>query len=208
MPPIYADVRGRFSLGTATSCSGILHTRAKSFAFLAPTAAAAIHIRRTEAEAAETTGTRPRIGEAPAMQTSAGTLLYRRRGDTIEVLIVHASGNFNRHAPWGIPKGIPKTGESLVEAARRETTEETGVCAGELAPLGDVVYRSRRKHLYCFFGEAPADAEPRCASWEVDAAQFVPIEQARAIMHQDQALLLDRLMLALGGLTPPREEVR
>jgi predicted NUDIX family NTP pyrophosphohydrolase len=135
------------------------------------------------------------------MQTSAGTLLYRRGVEGVEVLLVHASGNFNRHAPWGIPKGIPNPGESLVDAARRETLEETGVVSGELAPLGDVVYRSHRKQLHCFCGEAPSDAAPRCASWEIDAAEFVPIDKARARIHRDQALFLDRLTAMLSRIS-------
>src|SRR5690606_867902 len=59
---------------------------------------------------------------------SAGTLLYRRADDgSFAVLIVHPSGNYNRRDPWGIPKGLLDEGESLEEAARRETLEETGV---------------------------------------------------------------------------------
>ena len=66
------------------------------------------------------------------MKHSAGTLLYRRAGDSLEVLLVHPSGNYNRHKPWSIPKGLPDEGESLEVAARRETLEEAGVEAGDL----------------------------------------------------------------------------
>jgi hypothetical protein len=34
---------------------------------------------------------------------------------------------------------------------------------------------------------------PRCASWEVDKAEFIEITRARRIIHPDQAVLLDRL---------------
>jgi predicted NUDIX family NTP pyrophosphohydrolase len=40
------------------------------------------------------------------MKQSAGTLLYRIRDGQWEVLLIHASGSYNRHAPWGIPKGV------------------------------------------------------------------------------------------------------
>ena len=52
------------------------------------------------------------------MLQSSGTLLYRRRGAQLEVLLVHASGGYNRHKPWGIPKGLLDEGESLEAAAR------------------------------------------------------------------------------------------
>ena len=129
-----------------------------------------------------------------ALKISAGTLLYRQRGDSLEVLLVHASGNYNRRSPWGIPKGLPDEGESLEAAARRETEEETGVRAGELFALGDVTYTKSRKRIHCFGGRAPADCEPRCASWEIDGAEFVAIDEARRRIHPDQAPFLDRLI--------------
>ncbi|HEV2972775.1 MAG TPA: NUDIX domain-containing protein [Pirellulales bacterium] len=127
------------------------------------------------------------------MVQSSGTLLYRRKDAALQVLLVHPSGNYNRHKPWGIPKGLPDEGESLEAAARRETIEETGVVPGELTPLGSVFYRKSGKQIHGFAGPAPADAEARCASWEIDSAEFIPIVEARKRIHPDQALLLDRL---------------
>ncbi len=92
------------------------------------------------------------------MVQSSGTLLYRRQAvgtgalPALEVLLVHPSGNYNRHKPWGIPKGLPDDGESLEEAARRETVEEAGVVPGELTPLGSITYRKSRKVIHCFAG--------------------------------------------------------
>jgi len=43
----------------------------------------------------------------PRAKLSAGTLLYRWIDGTLEVLLVHPAGNYNRRAPWGIPKGAP-----------------------------------------------------------------------------------------------------
>jgi predicted NUDIX family NTP pyrophosphohydrolase len=128
------------------------------------------------------------------MKESAGTLLYRRRGDVLEVLLIHASGNYNRKAPWGIPKGLTDEGESLEAAARRETIEETGVTAGDLVSLSSIDYTKSRKRVHCFAGEAPADAAPRCASWEIDHAEFLPLDEARRRIHPEQAPFLDRLL--------------
>src|SRR6516225_6223444 len=103
------------------------------------------------------------------MKQSAGTLLYRDGPDGLEVLLVHASGNYNRKKPWSIPKGEPDEGEDDLEAtARRETLEEAGVQAGELIALGSIRYSKSKKTIYAFAGPAPAEAAPRCASWEVD----------------------------------------
>jgi predicted NUDIX family NTP pyrophosphohydrolase len=128
------------------------------------------------------------------MKQSAGTLLFREGSGELEVLLVHPSGAYNRKAPWSIPKGEPDTGETdLGQTARRETREETGVEASQLFSLGSVVYRKSRKTIHCFAGSAPPDAVPRIASWEIDQARFVPLTEARALLHPDQCAFLDRL---------------
>jgi predicted NUDIX family NTP pyrophosphohydrolase len=139
------------------------------------------------------------------MVHSAGTLLYRFRKDELQVLLVHPSGPYNRRAPWSIPKGIPDEGEGLEAAARRETREETGVQAGDLTAIGWVDYRRSRKRIFAFAGPAPEDAQPVCASWEVDAAEFLAADEARRRIHPDQTPLLDRLEELLKSPPPARE---
>jgi predicted NUDIX family NTP pyrophosphohydrolase len=126
------------------------------------------------------------------MKESAGTLLYRSDSGQVEILIVHPSGNYNRRAPWSIPKGLPDPGESLEEAARRETREETGVEAGELTLLGEITYTKSRKRVHAFAG-VPVVGEPRCASWEVDRAEFIAIDRAEELLHPDQRPLVAML---------------
>ncbi len=127
------------------------------------------------------------------MKESAGVLLYRRGPRGLEVLLVHPSGNYNRRAPWSIPKGLPEPGEDLETCARRETLEETGVAADKLVPLGFVDYTRSRKRIHGFAGEAPPDARPECASWEVDRAEFLPWQEALERIHPDQVELMKRL---------------
>jgi predicted NUDIX family NTP pyrophosphohydrolase len=128
------------------------------------------------------------------MKETAGTLLYRMNSQQeLEVLLVHASGNYNKNSPWGIPKGLPDRLEDLEAAARRETLEETGVVAGDLAFLAAVEYKKSRKRIHCFAGPLPANARPRCASWEVDKAELVTMSRAKEIIHPDQLELLHEL---------------
>jgi predicted NUDIX family NTP pyrophosphohydrolase len=128
------------------------------------------------------------------MKQAAGTLLYRYAGEDIEVLLVHPSGNYNRKSPWSIPKGVLDEGEGLEDAAYRETMEEAGIKAGTLFSLGYVDYTKSRKRVHCFAGPAPEGAEPHCASWEIDRAEFVTIDKARKLLHADQQAFLDRLL--------------
>ncbi len=129
-----------------------------------------------------------------ATKQSAGTLLYRVRQDDIEVLLVHPSGNYNRNAPWSIPKGLVEPAEEAELCARRETEEETGVRAGALSPIGHIDYTRSRKRIVAFAGPAPDDAAPQCASWEVDRAEFVPMARAAEIIHPDQRPFLERVI--------------
>jgi predicted NUDIX family NTP pyrophosphohydrolase len=135
------------------------------------------------------------------MKQSAGTLLYRHGPDGLQVLLVHPSGNYNRRAPWSIPKGEPGEDESDLEAtARRETLEETGVLAGSLVSLGHADYRRSRKRIHCFAGPAPDEGDPQPVSWEVDQARFLSLTEARTRLHPDQCVFLDRLVAHLGNV--------
>jgi predicted NUDIX family NTP pyrophosphohydrolase len=84
----------------------------------------------------------------------------------------------------------------LEAAACRETLEETGafVKVETLIPLGSIDYTKSRKRIFAFAGETAADVEPRCASWEIDQARFMSIEEARRLLHPEQTPFLDRLL--------------
>jgi predicted NUDIX family NTP pyrophosphohydrolase len=138
----------------------------------------------------------------PRSKIAAGTVLYRFVGEepkAMEILLVHPSGNYNRRAPWGIPKGAPNPDEGLEATARRETWEETGIeVTGALVDLGHVDYTRSKKRVHGYAGLAPEGIAPKCASWEVDKVEFIEITRARRIIHPDQAPLLDRLEQHLG----------
>jgi predicted NUDIX family NTP pyrophosphohydrolase len=139
------------------------------------------------------------MSEVVRAKLSSGTVLYRFVDGSVEVLLVHPAGNYNRRAPWGIPKGAPDPDETLEATARRETLEETGLLIdGPLVDLGHVDYTRSKKRVHGYAAPAPDGAAPRCASWEVDKVEFIEITRARRIIHPDQAALLDRLQRHLG----------
>jgi predicted NUDIX family NTP pyrophosphohydrolase len=133
------------------------------------------------------------------VKQSAGLLLYRRSSDgTLEVLVVHPSGPYNKNAPYSLPKGEPNPGEPLETAARRETLEEVGVTVdGPVSTLGHVDYTRSRKRVFAWAAELPSGAEPRCASWEIDRAEMVSTDRARELLHEAQRAFVDRLLSLL-----------
>jgi predicted NUDIX family NTP pyrophosphohydrolase len=152
------------------------------------------------------------------MKQSAGVLLYRRMSGALEVLLVHPGGPFWRnkdeHA-WSIPKGELSAGETALDAAKRELTEETGIVArGELAPLG-MVKQPSGKVVHAWTVEQDADVASICSNtfeieWppksgklcafpEVDRACWFALPVARQKISLAQEAFLDRLAALAQG---------
>lgn len=135
---------------------------------------------------------------------SAGCLVTREGAVGIEVLLAHARGATFRRPLFGIPKGLLEPGESIEEAAVRETREETGLRVVVRAPLGSVRQQSG-KIVHAFWATVhptsagAVDAHGRCAavSEEIDVCRFYPIDKAVALMIPAQREFLDRLREAL-----------
>jgi predicted NUDIX family NTP pyrophosphohydrolase len=129
---------------------------------------------------------------------SAGLLLYTGDADTLQVVVVHPSGAYNKNAAYSLPKGEPGSTEALEDAARRETLEEIGVeVNAPLLSLGHVDYKKSRKRVFAWAAKLPEGTAPRCASWEIDRAELVSWTRARELLHEDQRVFVDRLLLAL-----------
>jgi predicted NUDIX family NTP pyrophosphohydrolase len=149
---------------------------------------------------------------------SAGILLWRRRGDALEVLLVHPGGPLwaRRDAgAWSIPKGEYGDGEDPRAVALRELEEETGhrLADADLLPLGEV--RQGGGKLVSAWA-APGDLDPEAITsntftmqWpprsgrlqefpEVDRAGWFDPPTARAKLLPAQAELVDRLLAAFG----------
>lgn len=157
---------------------------------------------------------------ARATNVSAGLLLYRRRGDAVELFLAHPGGPFwarRDHGAWTIPKGGVLPGEPLLDAAVREFREETGVePRGPFITLGSVRQRSGKVvHAWAWEGDAdPALVTsntmqtewPRgSGTWlvfpEVDRCDWFDAASARERLNPAQAELVGRLeqLLAAGG---------
>jgi predicted NUDIX family NTP pyrophosphohydrolase len=160
-----------------------------------PTASPGCHWCQFVRDAGELETPRPSGVGPKANPISAGTLLYRGRGGAIEVLLVRALIRGGGAVPWGIPKGAPREGELLIDAARRETAEETGITApATLVDFGSVTASGHRKTVHCFAGRVGDDVRPVCASHEIDRAEFLTLSEARKRIRHYQKPLLDRLV--------------
>jgi predicted NUDIX family NTP pyrophosphohydrolase len=141
------------------------------------------------------------------MQVSAGCVVVlpdKELGALI--LIVHPAGPYNRHAPWSIPKGEFPRGADPRAHALREVAEETGLTVRIIRPLGECAYKSRRKRVVAFLAEIVSGAEPLWRTdlgyaipperlqWEIDAAEFLPPEEARRRLKEEQRVFVDRAL--------------
>ena len=150
-------------------------------------------------------------------RTSAGLLLFHRRGAGLEVLIGHMGGPFwarKDDAAWSIPKGEYGPGEDAFEVALREFEEEIGTPApaDSFLPLGEVK-QAGGKVLTVWAAEGDLDAAAAVSNtfsleWpprsgriqefpEIDRAAWMPVEAARTKLVRGQVPLLDRLLTAL-----------
>jgi predicted NUDIX family NTP pyrophosphohydrolase len=149
-------------------------------------------------------------------EQSAGVLVYRRAGETLEVLLVHPGGPFGKNkdaGAWSIPKGLFEAGEEPLAAARREFAEETGVrLEGDFRPLGSARQPSG-KVVHAWALRAEVDAEAIISNtfeleWppksgrkqqfpEVDRAAWFPLAEAYDKILKGQKVFLDRLASAI-----------
>jgi predicted NUDIX family NTP pyrophosphohydrolase len=147
------------------------------------------------------------------MKHSAGIVLYRRHGDSVEVLLVHPGGPlFARKdaGAWSIPKGELTPGhEDPLSVARREFEEETGApIDGPFMPLTPITQR-KNKTVCAWAVEGDLDAPairsntftmewpPRSGQRgefpEVDRAEWFALDAARQKIVAGQQPLLDEL---------------
>ncbi|MGE3152848.1 MAG: NUDIX domain-containing protein [Nitrospiraceae bacterium] len=159
-----------------------------------------------------------------AKTLSAGILLYRRRQEGLQVLLVHPGGPFwskKDDGAWSIPKGEYHEGDDALAAAKREFHEETGsevngpFCA--LSPLkqpsgkvvsvwaveGDVDETGLNSNTVSM--EWPPRSGTMQEFPEVDRGAWYDLATARTKLQQGQRGFLDQLQQLLNETvsTPP-----
>jgi predicted NUDIX family NTP pyrophosphohydrolase len=145
-------------------------------------------------------------------KTSAGLLLFRRRGGGIEVFLVHPGGPFfakKDEGAWSIPKGEMVAGEDPLACARREFREETGQAIdGDFRPLGEIRQAGGKRVVAwavsgdvdaaritsnSFELEWPPRSGRRQSFPEIDRAAWFSLAEARLRINKSQVALLERL---------------
>ncbi len=150
---------------------------------------------------------------------SAGLLLYRSQSDLTELFLVHPGGPFwakKETGAWSIPKGEFEESENPLQAAKRETEEETGVVVAapddnfiELSPVklksGKIIFawsiefnEKMPKFQSNFFEmEWPPKSGKKASFVEVDKAAWFSIDEAKKKITAGQLPLIEELQLIL-----------
>ncbi len=144
---------------------------------------------------------------------SYGILLFQQTRGRLQVLLVHPGGPFwagKDDGAWSIPKGLPEQGETDLETARREFSEETGFAVeGRFIPLGELKQPSG-KIIHAWALEHDLDVSlirsntfslewPRRSGNvseypEIDEGRWFNLEDARQKITAGQSRFLDRLL--------------
>jgi len=153
------------------------------------------------------------------VKISAGILVYRKAGDSYEVLLAHPGGPYWENKDmnaWSIPKGEPNEGEEFFEAAIREFREEIGVEVSGIFIELEPVKQTGGKTIYTWAVEADIDASRISSNlfdmeWppgtgkimrfpEVDKAGWFTFDVATEKLFRGQVPILKQLMEKLPDL--------
>ncbi len=121
----------------------------------------------------------------------AGALVFNiNESNDIDFLLVrHTLDKYNR---WGIPKGHVETGESILEAAVRETWEETGVVPRLLYNLPIVKTRPKnnmQKSVYLYLSR-PLNYNIRFNTNEIAEVKWFNINNIPEVYLYQQPVLV------------------
>jgi len=139
---------------------------------------------------------------------SAGILMYRLRGDSFEVLIVHPGGPAwqKRDAgAWSIPKGEFSAGEDVLKTALREFYEELGTrLSGEFVRLKPIRQKGG-KLVHAFAIEGDLDVSEITSNtfqteWPPRSGRMQEFPEVDLALWCDPATAREKLNLAQAGL--------
>ncbi len=134
--------------------------------------------------------------------------MYRCTEDGPRFLLIN-----DAYHNWGFPKGHVISGEAFEDAARRETSEETGleqlILRGSLGVV-DWYFRFRGKliHKYChfFLYESPSGhPTPQVEEGITECRWYSPEESLRQISYSNARGVLERAVAAVPDPCSRRE---
>lgn len=135
--------------------------------------------------------------------------MYRKRKNKLEFFLIHPGGPYWKNqdkGAWGIPKGEVNRGEKLIDAAKREFEEETGVKPrGNFISLGQVEQRSGKiVHAWAFEKDWSGILKSNTIKiiWnrrkieipEVDKGNYFSLEEAKKKINPAQFEFIERLV--------------
>lgn len=148
---------------------------------------------------------------------SAGLMMYTINDGELKIFLVHPGGPFFKNKDngyWSIPKGLIEGEEKLLDAAKREFEEETGIIpVGEFIPIGTVAQKSGKiVHAWAFNinNDSPVSVKSNLfeMEWpprsgrkqkfsEIDKGEFFTEETAREKINTAQIEFIERLKFFL-----------
>lgn len=140
------------------------------------------------------------------MIITSGIFIFNNKN---ELLICHPTGH--QMSLWSIPKGQVNVNEELIDAAIRETMEESNIDLSDkkkdLIYIGEQKYASKTAkiiHGFVYKFEEEINFDLKCTSIitgnynfgkpENDIVKFESIEKALELLHESQSKLLKRYL--------------
>ncbi len=152
------------------------------------------------------------IGKTKKNKISAGMLMYSKQKDIFKYLLVHPGGPFwvnKNEGAWTIPKGEVDDNADILETAKRELLEETGLTPSDtLIELGSIKQKGG-KTVYAWAFEGELNGEIKCTSFcnieypiksgkfiripEIDKGGMFSKEETRKLINPAQYEFIEKL---------------
>jgi 8-oxo-dGTP diphosphatase len=120
---------------------------------------------------------------------AAGGIVLRGRKKPLIAVV-----QLRRQKIWVLPKGKLHKGEAVLDAARREASEETGRNVIMHEYLGQISYKSRGLPKHAKFWRMEAIGKPQKLMHDVRAVRWLPLSKAVALLsHRREKEFLVRI---------------